>query len=124
VFDEVTREISGWRQTAKNLYSGIRGFQENLADGKPNTWACRAGARYLYVCEDGLVHWCSQQRGTPAVPLDAYTAEHIRHELVTPKSCAPYCTIGCVHRVSAMDFWRKPQHADAERVAIRGQVSH
>src|SRR5712691_11843762 len=63
VFDDVTREISGTWQIAKNLYSGIRGFQENLADGKPNTWRCRAGARYLYIDETGLVHYCSQQRG-------------------------------------------------------------
>ena len=27
----------------------------------------------------------------------------------TPKWCAPYCTVGCVHRVSTMDFWRSPQ---------------
>ena len=33
--------------------------------GKPNEWRCRAGARYLYICEDGLVHYCSQQRGYP-----------------------------------------------------------
>jgi hypothetical protein len=26
-------------------------------------------ARYLYICEDGLVHYCSQQRGTPGTPL-------------------------------------------------------
>ena len=25
------------------------------------------------------------------------------------RSCAPYCTVGCVHRVSTMDFWRAPQ---------------
>jgi MoaA/NifB/PqqE/SkfB family radical SAM enzyme len=126
VFDEVTRDISGWRQIAKNLYSGIRGFQENLADGKPNIWACRAGARYLYICEDGLVHWCSQQRGSPAIPLESYTVEHIRRELITPKWCAPYCTIGCVHRVSTMDFWRKPQHVGIEARGhdARGQVSH
>src|SRR3954470_6074965 len=50
VFEEVTRIISGPRQVVKNLYSGIRGFQENLVDGKPNQWYCRAGARYLYIC--------------------------------------------------------------------------
>ena len=32
-------------------------------------WRCRAGSRYLYICEDGLVHYCSQQRGYPAKPL-------------------------------------------------------
>jgi MoaA/NifB/PqqE/SkfB family radical SAM enzyme len=116
VFDDVTREISGVWQIAKNLYSGIRGFQENLADGKPNTWRCRAGARYLYIDEAGLVHYCSQQRGYPGVPLVNYTVEDIARELITPKSCAPFCTIGCVHRVSTMDFWRKPQR-DAKPTA-------
>jgi MoaA/NifB/PqqE/SkfB family radical SAM enzyme len=111
VFDEVSREISSPWQVAKNLYSGIRGFQDNLADGQPNEWRCRAGARYLYICEDGLVHYCSQQRGYPATPLARYTIDDIRREFLTPKSCAPYCTIGCVHRVSTMDFWRKPQVA-------------
>jgi Radical SAM superfamily len=28
-------------------------------------WSCRAGARYLYVDEFGLVHYCSSQRGAP-----------------------------------------------------------
>jgi MoaA/NifB/PqqE/SkfB family radical SAM enzyme len=109
VFDDVMRRISGRKQVFKNLYSGIRSFQANLADGKPNDWSCRAGARYLYVCENGLVHWCSQQRGYPGVPLSGYSTEDIRRELLTPKWCAPLCTIGCVHRVSRMDYWRKPQ---------------
>jgi MoaA/NifB/PqqE/SkfB family radical SAM enzyme len=114
VFDEVSSAISGPWQVLKNLYSGIRRFQDNLADGKPNVWRCRAGARYLYVCEDGLVHYCSQQRGYPAVPLETYTIDDIRREFVTPKACAPYCTVGCVHRVSTMDFWRSPQRASGQ----------
>jgi hypothetical protein len=111
VFDEVSAAISGPWQVFKNLYSGIRSFQDNLADGKPNEWRCRAGARYLYICEEGLVHYCSQQRGYPGVPLEHYTIDDIRREFSTPKSCAPYCTVGCVHRVSTMDFWRSPQQA-------------
>ena len=112
VYDDVSAAVRGPWQVFKNLYSGITNFQNNLADGQPNDWRCRAGARYLYVCEDGLVHYCSQQRGYPAVPLERYTIEDIRREFATPKSCAPYCTVGCVHRVSTMDFWRSPQKAD------------
>jgi MoaA/NifB/PqqE/SkfB family radical SAM enzyme len=112
IFDSVMALIDGRRQIVKNLYSGIRSFQINLADGKPNNWQCRAGARYLYICENGLVHWCSQQRGTPGIPLAAYTINHIRREFLAPKWCAPMCTIGCVHRVSTMDHWRKPQRSD------------
>ena len=41
--------------------------------------------------------------------LESYTTGDIRREFATPKSCAPYCTVGCVHRVSTMDFWRNPQ---------------
>jgi MoaA/NifB/PqqE/SkfB family radical SAM enzyme len=93
----------------KSSYSRLNKFQENIAHGRPNEWRCRAGARYLYICEEGLVHYCSQQRGYPGVPIGNYTVEDVKRELLTPKSCAPFCTIGCVHRVSTMDFWRKPQ---------------
>jgi len=111
VYDDVSAAIDGVGQVLKNLYSGIRRFQDNLADGQPNEWRCRAGARYLYICENGLVHYCSQQRGYPAVPLETYSIDDIRREFDTPKVCAPYCTVGCVHRVSTMDFWRRPQDA-------------
>jgi MoaA/NifB/PqqE/SkfB family radical SAM enzyme len=113
VFDDVSAAINGSGQLLKNLYSGIRSFQDNLADGKPNEWRCRAGGRYLYICEEGLVHYCSQQRGYPGVPLETYTIDDIRREFATPKSCAPFCTVGCVHRVSTMDFWRSPQDVAA-----------
>jgi MoaA/NifB/PqqE/SkfB family radical SAM enzyme len=109
VFDDVSRMINSPKQILKNLYSGIRTFEDNLADGLPHTWRCRAGARYLYICEDGLVHYCSQQRGYPGIPLERYTIDDVRREFRTQKPCAPYCTIGCVHRVSTMDYWRKPQ---------------
>ena len=82
-------------------------FQNNLARGLPSVWRCHAGCRYLYVCEDGLVHYCSQQRGYPGITLDAYTPEHLEREYNTVKACAPYCTIGCVHRVAVIDEFRE-----------------
>lgn len=96
-------------------------FQRNLVQGKPNNWwYCRAGARYLYICEDGLVHYCSQQRGFPGIPLEQYSLTDIRREYATKKGCAPYCTISCVHQVSIIDRWRDPQKiefAPAKRTA-------
>ncbi len=82
-------------------------FQERLARGLPNAWHCRAGSRYLYVCEDGLVHYCSQQRGHAAIPLADYGATDLEREYSTVKPCAPYCTIGCVHRVAMLDRLRE-----------------
>jgi len=122
VFDDVSRHINAPRQILKNLYSGIRTFEDNLAEGKPNEWRCRAGARYFYVDEHGLVHYCSQQRGYPAVPLESYTLDDIRRAFNTAKACAPFCTIGCVHRVSTMDFWRRPQVAEGDLTSSKFKV--
>jgi hypothetical protein len=112
VWEDIGPQASGRRQMFKNLYSALNGFQRNLVEGRPNEWRCRAGARYLYVCEEGLVHLCSQQRGYPAVPLEQYSLEDIRREYSSAKACAPYCTVGCVHRVSVLDSWRRTPQAD------------
>jgi hypothetical protein len=55
------------------------------------------------------VHYCSQQRGHPGIPLESYTVADIEREYFTQKACAPSCTIGCVQRVSVMDDWHDPQ---------------
>ncbi len=107
------------RSMEKSSYAQINYFQDNIAEGKENNWRCRAGSRYLYVCEDGLVHYCSQQRGYPAKPLMEYGPEDLRREYLTVKSCAPRCTVACAHQVSYMDFWRDPQQLAPDPAALR-----
>jgi MoaA/NifB/PqqE/SkfB family radical SAM enzyme len=97
------------KEMGKKSYAKLNYFQDNIAYGRENKWKCRAGARYLYICEDGLVHYCSQQRGYPGIPLEKYTVEDIKREFITEKGCAPKCTVACVHYTSYMDFWRAPQ---------------
>src|ERR1700741_3399000 len=106
----------------KRSFTRINAFPENISQGRPNQWRCRAGARYLYICEDGLVHYCSQQRGYPAVPLEKYTVADIRREFLREKSCAPHCTVSCVHQVSIFDSWRAPQTPGAAPVGSGGLV--
>ena len=86
-------------------------FQRNLIAGLPNDWKCRAGGRYLYVCENGLVHYCSQQRGVPGIPVTAYSRADVRRENSKPKTCAPFCTLPCVHQMSFFDGWRAQARA-------------
>jgi MoaA/NifB/PqqE/SkfB family radical SAM enzyme len=93
----------------KRSFTRVNKFQHNIAAGLENEWRCRAGSRYLYICEDGLVHYCSQQRGYPGIPLKDYTDEQRHREFFTKKTCAPRCTVSCVHQVSVMDRWRAPQ---------------
>jgi MoaA/NifB/PqqE/SkfB family radical SAM enzyme len=92
-------------------------FQTNLANGEPNDWKCRAGARYLYVCEDGLVHYCSQQRGYPGVPLRDYGVSQMNAAQAEQKPCAPFCTIACVHQASAPDRFRRQTGATSASFA-------
>jgi MoaA/NifB/PqqE/SkfB family radical SAM enzyme len=103
IFDEIQR------MSCRSYSRFYQRFQRNIARGLENEWRCRAGSRYLYISEDGLVHYCSQQRGYPAIPLEEYTQAHLRHEYLTRKSCAPRCTVSCVQTVGLFDNWRNPQ---------------
>ena len=117
--EEERRVYHEMKSLEKSSFTRVNSFQDNIALGRPNQWRCRAGARYLYICEDGLVHYCSQQRGYPAIPLEQYTIADIRREYLTEKACAPHCTVSCVHQVSIFDSWRAPQHPATAAVASR-----
>ena len=98
-----------FRQLRNSLFSFTHfdSFQENISRGLPNQWHCRAGGRFLYVCEDGLVHYCSQQKGRPGIPLEEYKAADLKREGERPKGCAPFCTISCVHQTAMLDDFRE-----------------
>ena len=77
------------------------------------------------------MHYCSQQRGYPGVPIAEYTTADVKREFLTAKDCSPNCTVSCVHQISYIDHWRAPQtrsispggHAGAETpelVTIQG----
>ena len=109
---EVYRAV---KDLGKSWYARFNQFQRKIAYGQSHEWRCRAGSRYLYICEDGLVHYCSQQRGYPGIPIEKYTREDLRREYHTEKSCAPYCTISCAQQIAMVDNWRAPQTLPAFR---------
>jgi MoaA/NifB/PqqE/SkfB family radical SAM enzyme len=102
---QVFKEVEKLR---KKLFSftSHSAFQENMLRGLPTEWHCRAGSRYLYVCEDGLVHYCSQRRGTPAIPLSEYACVNLQKEYDSEKPCTAFCTVSCVHRIAWLDELR------------------
>lgn len=104
--EDVYQQIEGLKRPfwTSALYNR---FHRNLVRGLTNDWHCRAGSRYLYICEDGLVHYCSQQKGYPGIPLSEYKRADLDREYHTKKQCAPYCTISCVQRVSMIDEVRQ-----------------
>jgi MoaA/NifB/PqqE/SkfB family radical SAM enzyme len=103
-------------------FAHLDAFQQNTIKGLPNPWHCPAGGRFLYICEDGLVHYCSQQRGAPAIPLADYTVDDLKREGRRPKGCAPFCTISCVHQTAMLDDFRtKPRETLAGIIDRRKQ---
>src|SRR5689334_8786561 len=95
-------------------------FQQNITRGLPNNWHCTAGGRFLYICEEGLVHYCSQQRGRPGIPLADYSREDLIREAQKPKGCAPFCTVSCVHQTAMLDAFREsPRDVLREMIAAR-----
>jgi MoaA/NifB/PqqE/SkfB family radical SAM enzyme len=120
--EEQQRIFTEIMKLGKRSYSRLNQFQQRIARGLPHEWRCRAGSRYLYVCEDGLVHYCSQQRGYPAIPLRQYTAEHLAHEYHTRKACASRCTVSCVQQVAMLDNWRHPQTREAFQPRLNSLV--
>ncbi len=110
-------------ETSVFSFSHFDRFQTKLVQGLPNEWHCRAGSRFLYICEDGLVHYCSQQRGHPGTPLATYTKEDLEREFHTEKACAPHCSISCVHQVAMLDDVREhPREMLVELVARRRET--
>ena len=107
--DREMRVYDRLKKVGKWSYARFSGFRDNLAHGRPNDWRCRAGARYLYICEDGLVHLCSQQKGYPNIPLEKYEPTDLQREYSSPKACASYCTLACANLVGLFDNWREPQ---------------
>lgn len=111
----VIQEIEGLSKGRFSIVSH-NPWRRNLVKGLPNDWHCGAGGRHLYICENGLVHYCMAQRGYPAIPLAQYTREDIIREAKAKKSCAPYCTIFCIQRVAVIDELRANPKQALDRV--------
>ena len=91
-FASTTCTIKTWRSASQRL-------------------AMPCGSRYLYICEQVLVHYCSEQRDIRH-PLEKYTEADLDREYSTVKPCAPFCTVSCVHRVAMLDLMRnQPREA-------------
>ena len=94
---------------ARASYARMNYFQDNIAARRTQPMACRAGARYLYICEDGLVHYCSQQRGYPATPLEQIHGGGHPARVHHREVLRAVLHGGLRPLISYIDFWRAPQ---------------
>jgi len=100
------------------------GWEARMLQEGSAPWKCRAGARYLYIDEDGIVSTCSQRRGKPGIPLVEYNRDHLVYEWHVPKGCDQRCTIGCVRRASSIDEWRSQDGEPWDNLPRGGRLSN
>lgn len=91
-----------------NLLNEGEGYKLKLIRGLTAEFKCRAGSRYLYVDEHGLVRWCSQQKSSFSKSLLQYTNDDLKQQFYTKKPCNSYCTLGCA-RTSSLSSEDLPQ---------------
>lgn len=94
------------RRALGGRFDEAHDYRSRLLAGEAAPFKCRAGSRYLYVDEFGVVRWCSQQRARFGIPLAAYTAADLARQFHTRKGCEAHCTVGCARTNSGLDEWR------------------
>lgn len=94
-------------------------YRARLMESGSAPFKCRAGSRYLYVDEHGMVRWCSQTRNRWGVPLAEYSRAHLKQQFHTSKDCNPGCIVGCARTASAPDAWRGQARPDPGTPAPR-----
>lgn len=82
-------------------------YRERLIRQGSAPFKCRAGSRYLYIDEYGMVNWCSQTRTVWSKPLMGYTRNDLREQFYKYKSCHATCTLNCARSQSYFDNWRR-----------------
>lgn len=116
--DDERRAFEEVKRTIGAKFGEARDYRERLLREGKAPFKCRAGSRYLYVAEDGMVHWCSQTRSEFAVPLADYDQAELKRQFDTVKGCAPTCTVGCARTQSWPDEWRPQRTAAPARVRL------
>lgn len=99
----------------KHFYE-LSDYRDRIIKTGKAPFKCRAGSRYLYVDEDGIVSWCSQTRDVFHKPILEYTEDDLKEQFYSYKSCQDRCTLGCVRSSSNFDNWRSqnsPESAEA-----------
>jgi MoaA/NifB/PqqE/SkfB family radical SAM enzyme len=102
---DLYRELQTHRRKTWFHLAGEGWEQQMIRDGAA-PWKCRAGSRYLYIDELGVVSYCSQRRGDPGLDLLRYGRDRLAQAYHLRKGCEAQCTLACVRRASALDGFR------------------
>jgi MoaA/NifB/PqqE/SkfB family radical SAM enzyme len=103
---EQAQEYEDVKRAIGKRFAEAGDYRQKLMTEGGAPFKCRAGSRYLYIDEHGIVRWCSQTRDRWGVPLADYSLAELKRQFATKKECNAACTVGCVRNSSAPDRWR------------------
>jgi MoaA/NifB/PqqE/SkfB family radical SAM enzyme len=98
--------IDAWRafhERGGRFASIEREYGSSLLRGEEPEWHCRAGHRYLYVDEYGVLQLCASQTGRIGRNIVDCRPADLRGYGDEKKGCEPGCIIGCAYRASVID---------------------
>jgi MoaA/NifB/PqqE/SkfB family radical SAM enzyme len=78
-------------------------YGRKLLAGERPDWTCQAGARFLYVDEEGIVQLCSGQPGRIRKSITEFTHSDLDAHRNVRKGCERGCSILCAYRDSMLD---------------------
>jgi MoaA/NifB/PqqE/SkfB family radical SAM enzyme len=114
------QDLRSYREIQRMIgrhWKDLRDYRDRLIEGGTAPFRCRAGSRYLYIDEHGVVHRCAQTMERFGKPLAEYTALDLRRQYSIVKGCNAACTIGCARSCSQVDFlFPQDDDDDARRV--------
>lgn len=108
-------ELAAFKRITRRIprrWTDFTSYRDTLIREGTAPFKCRAGSRYLYVDENGLVSWCSQTRESFSKPLSQYSMADLQEQFYAYKSCQDACTLGCVRSASQVDGWRHQNAPD------------
>ncbi|EKD42521.1 MAG: radical SAM superfamily protein [uncultured bacterium] len=105
--DELTTFHNIKKNIKRHIWDDLWDYREKIIKEGSAPFKCRAGSRYLYVDENGVVTWCSQTRDLFKKDIMDYTYDDLKEQFYTYKPCQDKCTLGCVRSSSHVDEWRR-----------------
>ncbi len=114
-------ELAVYEQIKKMIpksFPEFTDYKDEIINEGSSPFKCRAGSRYLYVDENGVVSWCSQTRDVFRKDLMDYSFEDLKREFYSYKSCQDRCTLGCVRASSSVDGWRRQDQPGLENIKV------
>ncbi len=107
---EEARVYQEMKARKKTNYAQFDKFQDMaIAEGARMTGGAVRGRGICMCARTGWFITARSSAGYPGFRWPSYTKADLKREFTTAKSCAPNCTVGCVHRISYIDHWRAPQ---------------